>query len=88
MSESERHVYVVRYALTQGIKREKALHGDAQRRTSYVRTGRFSYLTPGRECFDTFPEAHAAALGLRDKKIAALERQIAKLRTMTFEEPT
>lgn len=74
--------YVTKYALTGGIeKRDDLREGD----DGYVhgKPG-FEVFKLGRDCFRSRDEAVAAAEKVRLKKIASLEKQIAKLRNMTF----
>jgi hypothetical protein len=80
-------VYITKYALSEGIHasegndtycglgRIRADHGGL---TKYFST---------EEWFEDFTSAKARAEEMRSAKIVNLEKQIAKLRAMTFEEP-
>jgi len=85
-------VYVTKYALSIGILKVPAdsctvCPGDV---VQNVANGhhRFHmlYHGQGNEWHMTFESAKAKAESMRDKKITSLEKQIAKLKAMTFDE--
>ncbi len=88
MNEGDQ-VYLVRYALTEGLLAGKAvktasqsadhIYADLQGRCFWGRIGRDIFADPA--------DAIAAAEVMRDRKIKSLERQLAKLRAMTFSIP-
>ncbi len=66
-------IYVVKYALTEGIKEI-----EAQFSTSTTKKGAIMQYEI------TLEAARAKAYAMRDKKIASLKKQIAKLEKMEF----
>lgn len=65
------------------VRRLNSPLSDSPKYLSSGGLGASSYVY-GRDAFDTAQEALSGAEALRVKKIASLEKQIAKLRKMTF----
>lgn len=81
-----RTFYVTKYALTKGIKCE-ALRVSASDELACGDSWSSAYRI-GRDCFDSWEEAHKDAEKRRKKQIASLRKQIKKLQAKTFEEPS
>lgn len=79
-----KHCYVTKYALTKGIEKCEASAIPSSDR--YLRAKGYSctFLKKGKDVFETPEEAVAYAMSARDRKIASLRKQIAKLEKMTF----
>lgn len=75
-------VYITKYALTDGIlEKEAVLHEDKE----YLSVnGYWTFFKLGRDAFENLEDASKAAGEMRQKKIASLEKQIAKLKSMSF----
>jgi hypothetical protein len=90
----QHHVYDTSHALTTGIKIRKLRHAvdpDAVKTRAYYEDGPswrspINRIHPSR-WHTTKAEAIADAEALRNKKIASLEKKLAKLRAMTFDAP-
>lgn len=76
-------VYVTKYALTGGIQVWDAEPSFAREERLYAK-GQFSGVTLGKDAFKTYDEALKAADAMREKKIAQLNKQVKKLRALTF----
>ena len=83
-------VFIVKYALTQGIyKLEVKLCDDINpEMVSEVKEGGWNncFHGKGREWTTTREDAVKRAMIMRDTKVISLEKQIKKLKAMTFEE--
>ena len=76
-------MYCSKYALTSGVTEHD---GYFTHTGSFVPEGwTCTYWAVGKDVHDTKEAAYAAAEKMRQKKIASLEKQIAKLRAMTFD---
>lgn len=87
MTSEITHVYVTKYATTAGIYR-----GEVDRKYSdgefvYIKGQNWGSYKLGRDAFLTIEEARAGAEASRQKKIASLEKQLAKLRALKIKEP-
>ena len=85
----QQHVYDTSYALTSGIeirKLDEPVRLDFPKEMVRYRRPYAVYIIPSR-WHTTKAEAIADAEALREKKIANLEKQLAKLRAMTFDVP-
>jgi len=82
-------VYITKHALTKGIWKANAddLNGkyDGMIAVGDLMNRQYFHYE-GTEWHRTFESAKAKAEAMRDKKIASLKKQIAKLKAMTFEE--
>ena len=78
--------YCVKYALSRGIFRVKNKAGGyfCEKQGDKIIT---HYLSP-RQWQPNWTEALKAAGKMRERKIASLQKQIAKLRSIQFTEPT
>lgn len=85
MSETETaNLWISKYALGDKIRQmECKLRPDG---TAFTTDGAFLYFTLGRDAHRTREEAVAAAKKLREKRIASLRKQIAKLEKLEFGE--
>ena len=73
-------IWVTLYALSSGIRK-----GVAEPRGQYWKIrGDHAFYTLGKDAFETEAEAIADAGKRRDKKIASLKKQLAKLESLTF----
>jgi hypothetical protein len=78
-------IYVINFALTSGIMCVDA-EPCSDISPELMQYGRHGFAHKyGRDWVKTREEAISAAEKMRDKKIASLEKQIEKLRAMTFE---
>lgn len=77
--------FVTKYALTQGILEIKAIELKDGMIKHIDRGHTVYYLGEGREWHRTKDEAVKKANELREKKLASLKKQIAKLEGLTFE---
>jgi hypothetical protein len=80
------YVYVTKYALANGIQRREVrdcfdISPDMVEDCEYTQC-----YYHGDDWHHTLPEAQAKAESMRQKKIASLRKQIAKLEKLTFEE--
>ena len=85
----QHHVYDTSYALTAGIKIRKLrdpVYPDAVKDRVFYLNPYHCSIHPSR-WHTTKAEAIADAETLRQKKIASLEKQLTKLRAMTFDAP-
>lgn len=84
MSEELVKAYITQYALTRGIFATvvETTHID----TMVSTTSRFKQYFHKPDWHLTYEEAVARAEEMRQKKIASLEKQLAKLKAMTFPE--
>lgn len=80
MSTEEKTFFISKYALSKGIE---TLIGRVTDCGVYLRA-EWIYLRIGRDAHETREAAVAAAEKMRVAKIASLEKQLKKLRTMTF----
>lgn len=78
-------VYLTAYALASGIETSAVRREHEDGYVSLEDRG-FDIYKIGRDVFETFDAAVADAKARRDKKIKSLEKQIAKLRALKFEE--
>ncbi len=88
MSNKSRTGYVVRYALTKGIQQVELRPFI---NPEYVKIADEKFGLPlklGVDAFWSRIEARAAALEKRNRKVAQLHAQIAKLEALTFTEVT
>jgi len=84
--DSETTIYCVKYALSQGIFRaRKLLFGYFEEKRGDTTV---SYYLRPRHWRLTWPEALQAAEKMRERKIASLQKQIARLQSIQFTEPT
>ena len=85
----QKHVYDTSYALSAGIeirKLDEPVRLDFPKEMVRYRRPHVVHIIPSR-WHTTKAEAIADAESLRKKKIASLEKQLAKLRAMTFDVP-
>lgn len=79
-------MYITKYALTKGIQiGEGTPRGDTSARVASPKWGSLYYF--GDEWHTTAKAAKLQAETMRDRKIVALRKQLAKLENMTFEVP-
>lgn len=78
-------LFLVKYALTAGIEQVVAAENQNEESGYIYLKGRsfYSFLL-GRDVFTDLPAAIAAAEAIRDKKIKSFEKQIARLRKLSF----
>lgn len=78
------YCYVTKYALTTGIEKVKVISTSAC--GGYVKTDEYpwSFLKVGKDVFATKEEAITAATAMRDRKLASMRKQIAKLEKLSF----
>lgn len=79
-------VFTTKYALTGGIaeKRVAKHYSYDSRAHVYVEGDTWTSYLLGRDAFDNLPDALANAEARRLKKIASLQKQIAKLEKLNF----
>ena len=78
---------MTRWCLSQGIRAGQQIQRAGNFVTLKTADGRTIYsMRVGTECFDSYFEAYLDAKIRRDKKLASLRKQIAKLEAMTFPE--
>ncbi len=81
-------IYVVKYALTEGIEEREFLKIEGTDRKAFSRcfftNGYGNLLIRNTDFALTMDEARAKAYAMRDKKIASLKKNIAKLEKMEF----
>ncbi len=81
-------IYVVKYALTEGIEECEGVateYANGTAVTAYMRdAGQCGMLLFKTQYAITLDDARAKAYAMRDKKIASLKKQIAKLEKMEF----
>ena len=77
--------YCTKYALTHGIKAVDLNDDQVSKGEAYFRDGPFAwtYLTIGKHLFSDPSMAEADLVNQAKKKIASLEKQIAKLRLIS-----
>ena len=89
MSDKKITVWIARYALTDGIIEATAPSEDVNSRWSFYAkantTSKIWCQKDGLDWYRTKESAIARAEEMRSKKIAILQRQIAKLEAMRFE---
>jgi len=79
-------VYVTKYALTQGIRK---CHVTLSDNPKFVRRlDSWSEVYAKNEWHILWNEAYCRAIDMRIAKLKSLEKSIARLQRMTFEEPT
>lgn len=83
-------VYVTKYALTAGKVEQRtvtsSIKWDDGDTTVKVDGDRYTFYRMGRDCFESASDAAADANAKRDKKIASLKKQIAKLEKLDFQQ--
>ena len=77
--------WITKYALTEGIVHEECDESLLDHGRVFP-VGSMNSIEVGREAFEHHADAIAAACLMRDKKIKSLEKQIAKLKAMTFDD--
>lgn len=77
--------FISKYALTVGIKERELRPSSSDPNYLYPADGGWTPLKLGRDAFETREEAVAAANAARDKKVASLRKQLAKLEKLAFE---
>ena len=81
-------IYTTKYALTAGIQIKEVAVGLSQNsggsRYVYTKEMYSQQFVMGKTAFETRPEAVAAAEAMRDRKILSVEKQLAKLKKMSF----
>jgi hypothetical protein len=86
MMAEKKLYFVTKYALTDGIQSlEMEVPNDGEIYVYDRRPGSWRQFTLGRNCFTDSASATVAASKQRDKKIASLKKQIAKLENLSFE---
>ena len=88
MSDEKITVWITRYALTEGVIEATASAEEVSSRTTFyalVPFGDISCRKEGLDWYRTKDLAIARAEAMRAKKIASLQRQIAKLEALRFE---
>lgn len=83
-------IYVTKYALTAGIQLEECeqqSRGDKESGYAWRKDHYPMKMYSRNEWQKSAAEAMKQAAAMRDRKIASLERQLAKLRAMTFQVP-
>lgn len=77
--------YVTKYALTEGVQEVAAtfLPDSTTSMIYYSENGHTCY-AHGKDWYRSYPAAVSRAAVMRDKKIASLKKQIAKLETLKF----
>lgn len=80
-------VYYIKYALTSGVVTREIDSTGSDKSVIFKKEPgewglQFGY--PGKDTFNTMAEAIAAAEKMRDRKIASVEKQLKKLRAMSF----
>jgi hypothetical protein len=82
MSESRSFMWLAKYALTGGVKQVPVKMKD---NSKYVNAeGYWNLFVIDRDIFTNKEAAVKAAEAMRDKKIAALKKQISKLEKLSF----
>lgn len=81
-------IYIVKYALTNGIEEREVLRVDAVPGKPFSRcwftNGLINLLIRNTDFTLNLEEARSKACAMRDKKIASLKKQIKKLEAMEF----
>lgn len=77
-------MFITKYALACGIEERHDLRVDGE----YAYLGNFEMFRIGRDAFESLHEAQEAADVMRKKKIASLEKQIKRLKELTFQDTT
>ncbi len=77
------NVYITKYALTTGIEQRDCELSSDDRTMVWVKGG-YNFYRRG-EWHESLDSAQRKAEQMRQKKIAALEKQIARLRAMRFD---
>ncbi|MEE9597946.1 MAG: hypothetical protein V3V96_14330 [Acidiferrobacterales bacterium] len=81
-------IYVTKWALTEGIKEVRGCRTDVPTMTRVV-SGKgacYDYHVHKPHWHVTYNEAVAQACKMQTKKIASLRKQLARLKTLTFED--
>lgn len=77
-------VYTTKYALTTGIELVEVKPGSDDSKYVYT-TGPYSQqFVMGKTAFLTYEEAATAACAMRDKKVASIQKQLAKVSGLLF----
>lgn len=80
-------VYTTKYALTTGIDVKEVESGGNDRKYVYTKGNPaygFQQFVMGKTAFLTYTEAATAAREMRDKKVASLKKQLAKVSGLIF----
>ena len=76
-------LWITKYALTDGIV--EAETDDEPDENGLMRVPKYlEYMRLGKDCHASGEAATADAIGMRDRKLASLEKQIARLKKLTF----
>lgn len=78
--EETKTLFISKYALTSGVEERNCLINETFDSAKYG----LDYFRIGKDAHETREAAVAAAEKMRVAKIASLEKQLKKLRTMTF----
>ena len=83
-------VYLTKYAVSGGVTAHEELGRSTWRDGGvWIRmNGVYNSQKLGRDVFETWPEALAAAEKARAKKLASLKKQIAKIEAAVFVDPS
>lgn len=84
------YFYVTKYTLSSGEVRRLQLEYKPDENYAYTLRGEGSFqqqFVIGRDCFENWDDAVKAFSVAREKKIAALKRQMAKLEKMAIKKP-
>ncbi len=76
--------WITKYALSDGIQKQGSGNVNEYDGKKWVSYGSYSILKIGRDAFSNEADAKADAEVRRQKKIASLKKQIAKLEKLTF----
>ncbi len=77
------HVWLVKYALTEGVT-EEVVQSTSTDRYVFLERNQWNLYTVDREVFADHSEAVKAAEAMRKKKLDSLRKQIAKLEKLKF----
>lgn len=78
-------VYITKFALTQGILAVDAEINQGESMATYRPAGSFAIHAHGPDWWETPDEARRRAEVVRDKKVAALRKQIETLEALRFD---
>ena len=81
--KSGQHVWLVKYALTNGIS-EEVVQRVSDDGWAHIEGGNWNTYKVGRDVFADYGEAVKAAEALRQKKLGSLRKQCMKLEKLKF----